>query len=93
MAQSTYIARKGEDADLGNTTVTGTLAVSGQATITKTDAPPLKLAGAGAISPAAYAATGAAWADGASPAFTADQKYMLIDIGGTTYRIPLWANE
>jgi len=56
------------------------------------DVPALKLAGAGSISPAAYEATGAAWADGDTPAFVADQAYMLIDIAGTVYRIPLFAN-
>jgi hypothetical protein len=56
------------------------------------DVPALKLAGAGSISAAAYAATGAAWADGDTPAFVADQAYMLIDIAGTVYRIPLFAN-
>lgn len=63
------------------------LIVTGNAT-----APALKLAGAGSISAAAYAATGAAWADGGTPAFAADQAYMLIDIAGTTYRLPLFAN-
>lgn len=56
------------------------------------DVPALKLAGAGSISAAAYEATGAAWADGDTPAFVADQAYMLIDIAGTVYRIPLFAN-
>jgi hypothetical protein len=56
------------------------------------DVPALKLAGAGSISAAAYAAAGAAWADGATPAFVEDQKYMLIDVAGTVYRIPLFAN-
>lgn len=57
------------------------------------DVPALKLAGAGSKSPAAYAATGAAWADGGTPAFVADQAYLLIDIAGTVYRIPLFANS
>ncbi len=56
------------------------------------DAPALKLAGAGSISAGDYEGVGAAWADGGKPAFVDDQKYMLIDIGGTVYRIPLWAN-
>jgi hypothetical protein len=57
------------------------------------DVPALKLAGAGSISAVGWAATGAAWADsGATPAFVEDQKFMLIDIAGTVYRIPLWAN-
>lgn len=56
------------------------------------DVPALKIAGAGSKSAAAYAATGAAWADGAAPAFVDDQAYMLIDIAGTVYRIPLFAN-
>ncbi len=56
------------------------------------DVPALKIAGAGSISAAAYAAAGAAWADGGTPEFVADQKYMLIDVAGTVYRIPLFAN-
>lgn len=56
------------------------------------DVPALKIAGAGSISAAAYAGVGAAWADGATPAFAADQKYAKVDIAGTVYRIPLWAN-
>lgn len=63
------------------------LIVTGNATT-----PALKLAGAGSKSAAAFAATGSAWADGGTPAFAADQAYMLIDISGTTYRLPLWAN-
>ena len=56
------------------------------------DVPALKIVGAGSKSAAAFAAAGAAWADGAAPAFADDQMYWLVDIGGTTYRIPLWAN-
>ena len=54
--------------------------------------PGLKLAGAGSVSPAAYAAVGSAWADGGTPALAADQKYIIINVAGTLYRIPLWAN-
>lgn len=57
------------------------------------DVPALKLAGAGSISAAGWAAAGAAWADsGVTPAFVEDQMFMLVDVGGTVYRIPLWAN-
>jgi hypothetical protein len=56
------------------------------------DTPALKIAGAGSKSPAAYAAAGTAWADGGTPEFAADQMYLMLDIGGTVYRIPLWAN-
>lgn len=56
------------------------------------DVPALKIAGAGSISAAAYAAAGTAWADGGTPQFAADQKYLLIDVAGTVYRLPLWAN-
>lgn len=63
------------------------LIVTGNATT-----PALKLAGAGSLSPAAYAAVGAAWADAGTPAFIADQMYAIIDIAGTLYRLPLWAN-
>lgn len=63
------------------------LIITGNATT-----PALKLAGAGSISAAAYAASGTAWADGGTPAFAADQKYAIIDIAGTLYRLPLWAN-
>ncbi len=52
----------------------------------------LNLASTDSLSPVAYAANGAAWADEGTPAFIADQKYMLLVIAGTTYRIPLWAN-
>lgn len=57
------------------------------------DAPALKIAGAGSISAEAYAASGAAWSDGGTPAFVADQKFLLINVAGTVYRIPLWAND
>jgi hypothetical protein len=56
------------------------------------DVPALKIAGAGSKSAAAYGTAGTAWADAGTPEFAADQMYMLIDIGGTVYRIPLWAN-
>lgn len=56
------------------------------------DVPALKIAGAGSVSAAAYAAAGAAWADGTAPAFVDDQKYMKINVSGTVYRIPLWAD-
>jgi hypothetical protein len=56
------------------------------------DVPALKLAGAGSFSPDAYATAGSAWADGGTPAFVADQKYLIIDFGGTLYRIPVFAN-
>jgi len=56
------------------------------------DVPALKIAGAGSKSAAAYAAAGAAWADGVAPALVEDQMYLLIDVGGTVYRLPLWAN-
>lgn len=56
------------------------------------DVPVLKIAGAGSYSAVAWAAAGAAWADDGTPAFIADQKFLLIDVAGTTYRIPLWAN-
>jgi hypothetical protein len=56
------------------------------------DVPALKIAGAGSKSAAAYAAAGTAWVDGGTPAFAADQMYLMIDVGGTVYRIPLWAN-
>ncbi len=57
------------------------------------DVPALKIAGAGSVSAAAYAAAGAPWNDGDTPAFAADQMYMMVDIEGTVYRIPLWANS
>jgi hypothetical protein len=56
------------------------------------DVPALKIAGAGSFSAAAYAAAGAAWPDGGTPAFIADQKYLIIDYAGTLYRLPVWAN-
>jgi hypothetical protein len=56
------------------------------------DVPALKIAGAGSKSAAAYAAAGTAWNDGGTPALCADQMYWIVDIGGTLYRIPLWAN-
>lgn len=63
------------------------LIITGNATT-----PGLKLAGAGSFSAAAYAAAGTAWADAGTPAFIADQKYLIIDYGGTLYRLPVWAN-
>jgi len=57
------------------------------------DEPALVINGAGSKSAAAYAAAGTAWADAGTPAFVEDQMYMMIDIGGTVYRIPLWANS
>lgn len=57
------------------------------------DVPALKIAGAGSFSAAAYAAVGAAWADGGTPAFIADQRYLMINYAGTVYRIPVWANS
>lgn len=56
------------------------------------DVPALKIAGAGSFSPAAYGTAGSAWADTETPAFVADQKYLIIDFGGTLYRIPVFAN-
>ena len=56
------------------------------------DVPALKIAGAGSFSAAAYAAAGSAWGDGETPAFVADQKYLMIDYAGTVYRIPVFAN-
>jgi len=56
------------------------------------DVPALKIAGAGSKSAAAFAAAGTAWADAGTPAFIADQMYLILDIGGTLYRLPLWAN-
>lgn len=56
------------------------------------DVPALKIAGAGSKSGAAYAAAGTAWADGVAPEFATDQMYLLLDIAGTVYRLPLWAN-
>lgn len=57
------------------------------------DVPALKIAGAGSKSAAGWAAAGAAWADsGVTPAFVEDQMFLLVDVGGTVYRIPLWAN-
>ncbi len=56
------------------------------------DVPALKLAGAGSISAAAYAAAGAAWADNGTPAFVEGQKFLLLDVAGTVYRVPLFAN-
>lgn len=56
------------------------------------DVPAIKIAGAGSKSAAAYAAAGTAWADGGTPALCADQMYMILDVGGTLYRLPLWAN-
>jgi hypothetical protein len=55
--------------------------------------PGLKLAGAGSVSPAAYTGVGSAWADGGTPDFAADQMYIIINVAGTLYRIPLWANS
>jgi hypothetical protein len=56
------------------------------------DVPALKIAGAGSKSAAAFAAAGTAWTDGNTPEFIADQMYLLLDVGGTVYRLPLWAN-
>lgn len=56
------------------------------------DVPGIKLAGAGTFSPAEYATAGTAWADGGTPAFAADQKYLIVDYAGTLYRLPVWAN-
>jgi len=63
------------------------LIVTGNAT-----SPALQIAGAGSKSAAAYAAVGAAWADAGTPAFIADQMYARISVGGTVYRLPLWAD-
>ena len=54
--------------------------------------PGLKIDGAGSVSAVAFAAAGTAWADGAAPAFVDDQKYLKINVAGTVYRIPLWAD-
>lgn len=54
--------------------------------------PALKLSGAGSKSAAAFATAGTAWVDGGTPAFAADQMYARINVGGTTYRLPLWAD-
>jgi hypothetical protein len=56
------------------------------------DVPALKIAGAGSFSSADFATAGSAWADSGTPAFCADQKYLLIDYAGTVYRLPVWAN-
>jgi len=60
--------------------------------VTGASAPALKIAGLGSLSSAAFAANGPAWADGGLPTFIADQKFIKIDVGGTTYRIPIWAD-
>lgn len=57
------------------------------------DVPALKIAGDGSKSAAAYAGVGAAWNDGGTPAFAEDQAYWRVNIGGTVYRIPLWADS
>jgi hypothetical protein len=57
------------------------------------DVPALKIAGAGSKSAEAYAAYGSAWADGGTPAFVADQAYAKINLGGTVYRLPLFADS
>ena len=54
--------------------------------------PALQIAGAGSKSAVAYAAAGTAWADAGTPAFIADQMYARINVGGTVYRLPLWAD-
>ena len=56
------------------------------------EVPALKLAGAGSISAGGWTTAGTAWTDAQTPAFSASQKFALIDIAGTVYRIPLWAN-
>ena len=56
------------------------------------DVPALKLAGDGSFSPVAFGTAGSAWADGATPGFAADQKFLIIDYAGTLYRLPVWAN-
>lgn len=56
------------------------------------DVPGLRLAGAGTFSPAAFATAGSAWADAGTPAFVADQMYLIVDYAGTLYRLPVWAN-
>ena len=57
------------------------------------DVPALKLAGAGSISGGTYTAAGAAWAVDGTPALVQSQQYVLIDVAGTVYRIPLFANS
>ena len=55
--------------------------------------PALKLAGDGSLGDAAvFAALGTPWVDGGTPAFVPDQNYLRLDVGGTVYRIPLWAD-
>lgn len=56
------------------------------------DVPALKLAGAGSICGGDWTALGTAWASDGTPALVADQMFALIDIAGTVYRLPLWAN-
>ena len=56
------------------------------------DVPALKIVGAGSYEMTVHSAFGTAWADTATPAFVADQAYALIDLNGTIYRLPLWAN-
>lgn len=53
--------------------------------------PALKIVGAGSYEMTVHSAFGAAWADAATPAFIADQAYMIINLAGTLYRLPLWA--
>ena len=56
------------------------------------DVPGLKIDGAGSVSAVAFAAAGTAWTDGTAPAFVNGQKYLKINVAGTVYRIPLWAD-
>lgn len=63
------------------------LVITGSANV-----PGLKIDGAGSVSDVAFAAAGTVWADGAAPAFVNDQKYLKINVAGTVYRIPLWAD-
>jgi len=50
----------------------------------------LKIAGAGSYS---GTTAGTAWATDGTPAFCEGQKYLKVDVAGTTYRLPLWANS
>lgn len=84
----------GTDITIDGHTTDGTLAITGgivKITGNGTD-PDLTLHGAGSLATEGRTVSGTHVADAGTFAFAADQKSMRINIEGTVYQIPLWAD-
>lgn len=72
----------------GSVTTSGSLTLgSGEGTNAA-----VNIEGDGSKSGSGYTDAGTAWSTSGTPAFAPSQKYLRINVGGTTYRIPLWAD-